>query len=107
MPRWLANPGTFGYGETRSSTRAYDGPPVMNQNLAAARKLVQQAGAAGQTITIGTSSQMPSIAAVTGAYQQAAEAIGLKVKLDSVSADNYINFFIDLRPARAWTGSSR
>ena len=92
MPRWLANPGTFGYGQ-QVFNAAYDGSPVMNQNLAAARKLVQQAGVTGQTITIGTSSQMPSIAAETGAYQQAAAAIGLKVKLDSVSADNYINFF--------------
>ena len=47
----------------------------------------------GQTITIGTTSQVPSIAAVAGAYQAAAEAIGLNVKLNSVSADNYINFF--------------
>jgi len=92
MPRWLANPGTFGYG-TKVFNTAYDKSPVMNQDLAAAKKLVQQAGATGQTITIGTSSQIPSIAAETGAYQQAAEAIGLKVKLDSVSADNYINFF--------------
>ena len=65
----------------------------MNQNLAKAKKLVQEAGATGQTITIGTSSQIASIAAETGAYQAAAEAIGLKVKLKSVSAENYINFF--------------
>ena len=37
---------------------------------------------------------------MTGAYQAAAEAIGLKVKLKSVSANNYINFFIDAK-ARA------
>ena len=91
-PRWLANPGTFGYGKQAFNT-AYDGSPLMNQNLAAALKLIQQAGVTGQTITLGTSSQIPSIAAETGAYQQAAEALGLKVKLDSVSADNYINFF--------------
>jgi peptide/nickel transport system substrate-binding protein len=92
MPRWLANPGTFGYG-TQVFNTAYDAAPVMNQDLAAAKKLVRQAGATGQTITIGTSSQIPSIAAEAGAYQQAAAAIGLTVKLDSVSADNYINFF--------------
>ena len=32
---------------------------------------------------------------MTGAYQAAAQAIGLKVVLKSVSAQNYINFFID------------
>ena len=92
MPRWLANAGAFGYG-TQVFNTAYQGSPVMNQDLAAARKLVQQAGVAGQTITLGTSSQIPSIAAETGAYQQAADSIGLKVKLDSVSAANFINFF--------------
>ena len=92
MPHWLANPGTFGYGK-QVFNAAYDSSPVLNQNLAAARKLMQQAGVAGQTITIGTTSQIPSIAAETGAYQAAAEAIGLNVSLKSVSANNYINFF--------------
>ena len=92
MPRWLANPGAFGYGQ-QVFNAAYDSSPVMNQNLAQAKKLIQQAGATGETVTIGTTSQVPSIASATGAYQQAAEAIGLNVKLDSVSADNYINFF--------------
>jgi peptide/nickel transport system substrate-binding protein len=94
MPRWLSNPGTFGYG-TSVFTSAYDSSPVLNQNLTAAKKLVQQAGVAGQTITIGTSSQLANIAAVTGAYQAAGQAIGLKVALKSVSAQNFINFFTD------------
>jgi peptide/nickel transport system substrate-binding protein len=94
MPRWLSNPGTFGYGRSTFNA-AYDKAPVMNQNIDAAKKLVQQAGATGKTITIGTSSQLSNIAAVTGAYQAAAQAIGLNVKLKSVSAQNFINFFID------------
>jgi peptide/nickel transport system substrate-binding protein len=94
MPRWLSNPGTFGYGRS-VFTAAYDSSPVLNQNLAEAKKLVQQAGAAGKTFTIGTSSQLANISAVTGDYQAAAQAIGLKVVLKSVSAQNYINFFID------------
>ena len=92
MPRWLSNPGAFGYGQ-QVFNAAYDSSPVLNQDLAAARKLVQQAGATGQTITIGTTSQIPSIAAETGAYQAAAAAIGLNVSLKSVSANDYINFF--------------
>ncbi|MHB1431850.1 MAG: ABC transporter substrate-binding protein [Streptosporangiaceae bacterium] len=94
MPRWFSNPGTFGYGRS-VFTKAYDATPVMKQNLAEARKLVKEAGAVGKTITIGTSSQIANIAAVTGAYQQAAQAIGLKTVLDSVSAQNFINFFTD------------
>ena len=94
MPRWLSNPGTFGYG-TPVFTAAYDSSPLLSQNIAAAKKLVQQAGVAGKTITIGTSSQLANIAAVTGAYQAAGQAIGLKVALKSVSAQNFINFFTD------------
>ena len=94
MPRWLSNPGTFGYGKA-VFTAAYNSSPVMTQNVAEAKKLVQQAGATGKTFTIGTSSQLANISAVAGAYQAAAQAIGLKVKLKSVSAQNYINFFID------------
>ena len=94
MPRWLSNPGTFGYGTSVFGT-AYDSSPLLSQNIAAAKKLVQQAGVAGQTITIGTSSQLANIAAVTGAYQAAGQAIGLKVALKSVSAQNFINFFTD------------
>jgi peptide/nickel transport system substrate-binding protein len=94
MPRWLSNPGTFGYG-TSVFTAAYDSSPLLSQNIAAAKKLVQQAGVAGKTITIGTSSQLANIAAVTGAYQAAGQAIGLKVALKSVSAQNFINFFTD------------
>jgi len=103
MPRWLANPGTFGYGK-QVFDAAYDSSPVLNENLAAARKLVQQAGVAGETITIGTTSQVPSVAAETGAYQAAAEAIGLKVSLDSVSADNYINFFTSAQARKGVDG---
>jgi len=94
MPRWLSNPGTFGYGKS-VFTAAYDSSPVLTQNITEAKKLVQQAGATGKTFTIGTSSQLANIAAVTGDYQAAAQAIGLKVVLKSVSAQNYINFFID------------
>jgi len=103
MPRWLANPGTFGYGRP-VFTAAYDSSPVLSQNLAEARKLAKQAGVAGQTITIGTSSQLASISAETGAYQQAAEAIGLKVVLKSVSAADYINFFTDAEARKGVDG---
>jgi peptide/nickel transport system substrate-binding protein len=94
MPRWLSNPGTFGYGKP-VFTAAYDSSPVLTQNIAEAKKLVQQAGATGKTFTIGTTSQVSNLAAVTGDYEAAAQAIGLKVVLKSVSAQNFINFFTD------------
>jgi peptide/nickel transport system substrate-binding protein len=94
LPRWLANPGTFGYGKAVFDT-AYGSSPVLTQNIAEARKLVQQAGDTGKTITIGTSSQLAVIAEVTAAYQAAAQAIGLNVILKSASAQDYINYFTD------------
>ena len=94
MPKWLANPGAFGYG-TAVFDRAYQASPALTQNLAEAKKLIAQAGVVGQTITIGTSSEVSSIAFETAAYQQAAVAIGLKVTLKSVSAQDFINFFTD------------
>jgi peptide/nickel transport system substrate-binding protein len=94
MPKWESNPGTFGYGKPVFDA-AYASAPAMSQNLAKAKKLVQEAGATGKTFTIGTSSQLANIAAVTGAYQAAAQAIGLKTTLKSVSAQNYINFFTE------------
>ena len=67
---------------------------MLTQNIAEAKRLVQQAGAVGKTITIGTSS-LSDIAELTGAYQAAAQAIGLKVVLRSVPAQDYIEFFAD------------
>lgn len=101
IPHWLSNPGVFGYGKTVFD-KAYNASPAMAYNLAKAKKLIKEAGATGKTFTIGTSQQIANIAAVTGAYQAAANAIGLKTVLKNVSAQNYINFFIDPK-ARAGT----
>ncbi len=93
LPRWVSNPGTFGYS-TSVFDQAYASSPVLTQDIAAARKLVQQAGDTGKTITFGTTSQMAVVAGDTAAYQAAAQAIGLKVALRSVSAQDYIDFLV-------------
>jgi peptide/nickel transport system substrate-binding protein len=93
LPRWISNPGTFGYG-TSVFTQAYDSSPVLTQDIAAARKLVQQAGDTGKTITFGTTSQVAVYAGVAAAYEAAAQAIGLKPALKSVSAQDYFDFFV-------------
>jgi peptide/nickel transport system substrate-binding protein len=94
LPRWLSSPGTFGYGKSVFAA-AYGKSPVLGQNIPEAKRLVREAGATGKTITIGTTSELPGIAADTGAYQAAAQAIGLKVVLKSASAQGYVNFFTD------------
>jgi peptide/nickel transport system substrate-binding protein len=96
LPRWISNPGTFGYGRSVFD-RAYASSPVLTQDIAAARKLVQQAGDTGKTITFGTTSQLAVYAGDTAAYQAAAQAIGLKVALKSVPAQTYVEFFLSLQ----------
>jgi peptide/nickel transport system substrate-binding protein len=94
IPHAAAASGTWGYA-TSTFQSAYDALPPMEQNLDQAKADAKTAGIVGQTITIGTSSGIPSISTETLAIQQAAEAIGLTVKLKNVSPSNYINFFID------------
>jgi peptide/nickel transport system substrate-binding protein len=94
MPKALSAPGTWGYGRSVFQA-AWNALPDVTQNIDEAKKLVQEAGATGKTIVIGMSSQLSNLATESSAYQSAAEAIGMKVKLKSVSAANYINFFID------------
>ncbi len=99
MPKALSAPGTWGYGRSVFQS-AWNALPDITQNIDAAKKLVQEAGATGKTITIGMSSELTNLATEASAYQSAAESIGMHVKLKSVSAANYINFFIDAK-ARA------
>ncbi len=94
LPRTLANPGTWGYGRDVFQ-KAWDALPEPTPNITEAKKLIQQAGATGKTITIGMSSQLTNNNTEALAFQAAGQEIGLKVKLHSVSAQNYINFFID------------
>lgn len=94
LPKAFTGPGTWGYGRSVFQ-QAWNDLPDLTQNIDEAKKLVQDAGAVGETITLGMSNELANIAGVASAYQAAAEAIGLHVKLKAVSAQNYINFFID------------
>jgi peptide/nickel transport system substrate-binding protein len=96
MPKSLSSPGTWGYGRSVFQA-AYEALPDLAPDIDRAKQLVQDAGAQGETITIGMSSELSNLATESSAYQSAAEAIGMHVKLKSVSAANYINFFIDAK----------
>ena len=94
LPRTLANPGTWGYG--RDVFQAdWDARPEPAQDVAKAKALVQQAGAAGKTITLGMTSEVQQLNTAANAIRSAGEAIGLTVKFKAVSAQNFINFFTD------------
>jgi peptide/nickel transport system substrate-binding protein len=92
--RTFANPGTWGYGR-KVFEADWEELPEPEQDVAAAKKLIAEAGAAGQTLTVGTSDEVAAISTATNAVRAAAESIGLKVRLRSVSAARYIDFFSD------------
>jgi peptide/nickel transport system substrate-binding protein len=94
LPRTITNPGTWGYGH-QVFQNAWNALPEPKQNIAEAKKLIQQAGATGKTITLGMSSQLNNINTEALMFQSAGQQIGLNVKLHSVSAANYIDFFIE------------
>ena len=98
LPHALEAQGTWGYAQDTFKA-GYDALPALEPDLAKAKDLIKQAGVAGQTIRIGTSSGSNAINAEALAYKAAAEQLGLKVTFDDVSASNFINFFID---PKAW-----
>jgi peptide/nickel transport system substrate-binding protein len=98
IPHALEASGTWGFAKDTFSA-AYDALPALEQDLAKGKDLIKAAGVEGQTITIGTSSGLPTLNAEALAFKAAAEAVGLKVELQNVSPSNYINYFID---PKAW-----
>ena len=93
--RSIGVPGMWGYAKDTFIEGWNALPDVAEPDLEAAKQLVIDAGAEGQTLRIGMSSELAAIQTEAGEFQRAAEAIGLKAELVSVSAANYINFFID------------
>ena len=94
IPKSFATPGTWGYA--RDVFRAgYDALPSLEQDLTAAKALAAEAGLAGKTITLGLISEVPPMVAEAALFQQAAEALGMKVELRPFPADQYISLFID------------
>jgi peptide/nickel transport system substrate-binding protein len=94
LPRALANPGTWGYGHDVFQA-AWSKLPAPVVDLAQAKALVRAAGATGKTLVLGTSGEIQSVSTEATAVASAAKTIGLTVKLRSVSAQSYIDFFVD------------
>ena len=98
IPHALQASGTWGTA-VDTFRSGYDALPAMDQDLAKAQADAKALNIAGQTVTIGTSSGIPSLNSEALAFKAACEAIGLKVELQNVSPSNYINYFID---PKAW-----
>lgn len=93
--RAVGVPGMWGYANETFTAGWNALPDVATPDLEAAKQLVQDAGAEGETIRLGMSGEIASIQTSAGEFQRAIEAIGMRAELVSVSAANYINFFID------------
>ena len=94
MPKSLVPPGTWGYGRDVFAA-AYAALPQITQDLDGAKALVASLGIEGKSLVLGFVGEDPSSSAEAAMYKTAGEAIGLKVELKPVTADQYINFFID------------
>ncbi|MEU4269765.1 ABC transporter substrate-binding protein [Streptomyces sp. NPDC026092] len=64
-------------------------------DVAAAKKLIEEAGATGRTVTLATSTLAPEISVVANAVQAAGKEIGLDVRLKSVAPEAYSSIFVD------------
>jgi peptide/nickel transport system substrate-binding protein len=90
-----AVPGTWGF-EQQTFVDAWNAlPDVSVPSLDEAKALVEEAGATGQTVRLGMSSELGAINVTAGEFQRALESIGMQAEFVSVSAANYILFFID------------
>lgn len=63
--------------------------------MAAAKKLITEAGATGRKVTVVTSSMTPEISVVANAVQAAGKQIGLDVRLKAVAPEAYTSIFVD------------
>ncbi|MFJ6015558.1 ABC transporter substrate-binding protein [Streptomyces sp. NPDC092952] len=78
-----------------SAATYYDPLPEPKYDIAAAKKLVREAGAEGKRVTLVTSTLAPEVSIVANAVQGAGRQIGLDVRLKSVSPDAYSSIFVD------------
>ena len=89
----VSGPGVWGYAKTMyaSSYKAY----VTKPDVSAAKKLVEQAGAAGKTMTFGYPSGDPQSVQLATVIQQEAAQIGLKIKIVGLPNQQYGSLFSD------------
>ncbi|MER5318393.1 ABC transporter substrate-binding protein [Streptosporangium roseum] len=73
----------------------YDKLPAITRDVAGAKKLIQEAGAAGKKIVMATSTMSPEINVIANAVQSAGQAVGLQVELKAVAPDAYTALFSD------------
>lgn len=73
----------------------YAALPEIPHDIAAAKQLVAEAGAAGKKVVVATSNLAPEIAVAANAIQAAGKEIGLDVELRTIAPDAYTALFTD------------
>jgi peptide/nickel transport system substrate-binding protein len=91
----VAGPGFWDTDPAKSVYQAAYDKLVQSPDLAAATKLVQQAGATGKSVSIAYSADTPQIASIAQVLQQAGGEIGLKVNIVGLPDQQYGNLFTD------------
>ncbi|MFD7026754.1 ABC transporter substrate-binding protein [Streptomyces sp. NPDC059917] len=74
---------------------AFAGLPSPDQNVEAAKRLVEEAGATGKTVVMATSSIGQDVSLLATAVQDAGTRIGLKVQLKTIAPNAFTSLFTD------------
>lgn len=98
----VAGPGFWESSPAKAVYSAAYQKLVKSPDVAAATKLVQQAGAAGKQFSIGYAADSPSQAQLAEVLQQTGDSIGLKVKIVGLPDQQYGNLFIDPKARAAY-----
>ena len=98
----VAGPGFWQTSPAESVYSAAYQKLVKSPDVAAASKLVQQAGATGKAVSIGYAADSPSQAQLAEVLQQTGDSIGLKVNIVGLPDQQYGNLFIDPKARSAY-----
>ncbi|WP_426244682.1 ABC transporter substrate-binding protein [Nocardioides sp. LHG3406-4] len=94
--RAVASRLTWGTGETEKLyADAWEDLPSADQDVAAAKALVEEAGAPAEPIVIAAVMSTPSAAVLANEVQAAGKRIGLEVEIKPIAADAYTALFGD------------
>ena len=98
----VAGPGFWQNSPAESVYSAAYQKLVKAPDVAAATKLVRQAGATGKPVSIGYAADSPSQAQLAEVLQQTGDSIGLKVNIVGLPDQQYGNLFIDPKARAAY-----
>ncbi|MER5484809.1 ABC transporter substrate-binding protein [Streptomyces sp. NPDC002812] len=74
---------------------AFDTLPSPDQNVEAAKRMIEEAGATGKTLTVATSSIGQDVSVLATAIQDAGTKIGLKIELKTIAPNAFTALFTD------------